>query len=85
MFEGILSPTATPKIEQVALLVFSPRNTERRLAGGQVLHVSVFLKEITCHFSGSSMLKKQVPEQFSILRTLQFVTEYRKSVFGTAS
>jgi hypothetical protein len=81
MFAGIMSG-ATPEIEQIALLVFAPKNTERRLAGGRVLHVSVLLTQIIKQFSESPMVKKQVPEQFSILRTLQFVTEYRKLLLG---
>jgi hypothetical protein len=84
MFAAVLPPGEVLEIEQVALLVFAPKNTERRLAGGRVLHVSQFLLQITRHFSeAGSMMKGQVPEQFGILRTLQFVVEYRRDLFGT--
>ncbi len=86
MFAGVLPPDEAPEIDQIALLVFAPKHTERRLAGGRVLHVSQLLLQITRHFSeAGSMLKGQVPEQFGILRTLQFVVEYRRHLFGALS
>jgi hypothetical protein len=78
MFPGLLPASAVP--EQIALLVFSPRHQERLLAGGKVLHVSALLERIIVHLSSFSMLKAQVPEQYPILRTLQFVAEYRKQL-----
>jgi len=79
MFAGLLVTPAIP--EQIALMVLSSKHKERSLAGGRVEHVSVFLERIVKRFSSYSMMKKQVPEQFTILRTLQFVTEYRKEIF----
>jgi hypothetical protein len=68
-------------IEQIALLVFSSKGGGQTLAGRKVLHVSGLLREIVDHFSGFSMLKGQVPEQFPVLRTIQFMTEYRRELF----
>jgi len=65
-------------LKQIALLVFMPRKETRPLGGGQAIHVSVFLKRITDHFSAFPMTRAQVPEQFPILRALQFVVQYRK-------
>ena len=79
MFPGLLDDTTTP--EQIALLVFAPRTQERSLAGGRVVHVSGFLAEIVQHFKGFSMMSAGVPEGFPILRTFQFVVEYRKHLF----
>ena len=79
MFPGLLSPAAAP--QQIALLVFTSKLQERPLGGGKAVHVSVFLKKIITQFSAFPMVKKQVPEQFPILRTLQFVAEYRKQLF----
>ena len=79
MFPGLLPPSAVP--EQIALFVLSSRNQERSLAGGRVVHVSAFLERIITQFAAVSMMKGQVPEQFTILITLQFVAEYRKQLF----
>jgi hypothetical protein len=79
MFPGLIDSTATP--EQIALMVFAPRKQERALAGGRVLHVSAFLAEIVEYFKSFSMMSAGVPEGFPILRTLQFVVEYRKHLF----
>jgi hypothetical protein len=83
MFPGLLSSDAVP--EQIALLVFAPRNANGLLAGGRVMHVSAFLERVISEFSKFSMLRGQVPEQFIILRTLQFVSEYRKTLFNQKS
>jgi hypothetical protein len=80
MFEGfIVSPT---KVEQIALLVFSSTTSERDLGAGRTVHVRTFMKEIITHLAATSMFKAQVPEQFPILRTLQFVAEYQNRLFG---
>jgi hypothetical protein len=79
MFPGLLNRDAKP--EQIALMVFAPRTRERSLAGGRVMHVSAFLGEIVQYFKGFSMMSAGVPEGFPILRTLQFVVEYRKHLF----
>jgi len=79
MFPESLSGSAVP--EQIALLVLTSKHQERLLAGGRVVHVSAFLERIITHFASFSMLTAQVPERFPILRTLQFVAEYRKQLF----
>jgi hypothetical protein len=79
MFPGLLpSPYV---LEQIALLVFTSKFRERVLGGGRTVHVSVFLEQIMSHFLTFSMMRAQVPEQFPVLRTLQFVAEYRKQLF----
>jgi len=78
LFRGLLQEPVV--IEQIALLVFSS-TVDRSLAEGRTLHVRTLLKEIISRLSGASMIKGQVPEQFPILRTLQFVSEYRKYLF----
>jgi hypothetical protein len=80
LFSGLVPAGTVP--EQIALLVFAPKTAGRTLAGGTVVHVSEFLKPIIEKFSKVSMLRNQVPEQFTILRTLQFAAEYRADLFG---
>ena len=79
MFPGLLPQGAEP--EQIAIFVFASKNEDRTLAGGRVVHISAFLEPIIAEFSSFSMMKKQVSEQFTTLRTLQFATEYRESLF----
>src|SRR6266498_1371861 len=80
LFDGLLPEPV--KIEQIALFVFSSKRMERPLGHGRTLHISSLLKTIVSQLSTVSMLKGQVPEQFAILRTLQFVAEYRRVLFG---
>ena len=79
MFPGLLVSSSV--LEQIALLVFTSKAKEKLLGGGRAIHVSVLLEEIISHFASFSMTRVQVPEQFPILRTLQFVSEYRKLLF----
>lgn len=79
MFPGLLLSSSVP--EQIALPVFTSKPTENALGGGRAVHVSVFLAQIMSHFATFSMVKAQAPEHFPVLRTLQFVAEYRKELF----
>ena len=79
MFAGLLPSSAVP--EQIALLVFTSEYRERPLAGGRAIHVAAFLEEIVTHFGGFSMMKSQVPEQFLVLRTMQFIVTYKPQLF----
>lgn len=79
LFIGLLKPDAVP--EQIALFVVAGKKHRPLLAQGKVLHVSTFMAEIVKHFSTFSMINAQVPESFPLLRTIQFVTEYRKQLF----
>lgn len=79
LFAGLLPGEET--IEQIALLVFSPKGGGQTLGAAKVLHVSDLLCQIVDHFAGFPMIKRQVPEQFSILRAIQFTTEYRRKLF----
>jgi hypothetical protein len=81
LFPGLLC--GEEQIEQIALLVFSPKSGGLTLGGGKVLHVSDLLRQIVLHFSGFSMIKAQVHEQFPLLRTIQFTTQYRRELFNS--
>jgi hypothetical protein len=79
LFDGLALESV--EIEQMALLVFTSKTQERQLAGAKVVHVGSLLREVVARLAQRSMLKGQVPEQFPILRSIQFVTEYRKDIF----
>jgi hypothetical protein len=50
------------------------------IGGGRVMLISELLKEVFVHLRPTSLLTSAVPEQFALLRTLQLVSDNRKSV-----
>jgi hypothetical protein len=78
LFSGLDVPT---DIEQIALLGYAGPKSPTTLAGGKVLLVPTLLKEIVAELSTKKIASGAVPEQFVILRTIQFVAQYRKSIF----
>ena len=80
LFPGLELPE---KIEQVAIFAFASRVNHPTLAGRQVLLVSDLMREIMEDLSDKKIASAAVPEHHPILRTLQFVVEYRKKVFDT--
>lgn len=74
LFKGLNLPTI---IEQIALLGFAGRGNHNFLGGGQVLLVWDFLEEIMVKLETKRIGKEAVPEQWPLLRTLQFVANYR--------
>ena len=75
MFQGLMQ-SDTP-IDQIALFVMGSRTESRRIGGGRVVHVSAFLEPIIKKFLKKPMSRAQVPEQFTVLRAIQFTVEYR--------
>jgi hypothetical protein len=68
------------RIEQIALIVSSDDPHRRTVAGGKIVLLSDLLGEILkklCCFSISAYM---LPEQWPLLRTLQFVAEYREQL-----
>ncbi|MBI2297247.1 MAG: hypothetical protein HYU76_14705, partial [Betaproteobacteria bacterium] len=53
------------------------------LGGGKVLLVPELMREIMEDLSDKKIAANAVPEHHALLRTLQFVVEYRKKVFAT--
>lgn len=77
IFKGLNLPT---KIEQIALLGFAGRSNHISLGGGQILLVRDFLEEIMAKLETKRIGKEAVPEQWPLLRTLQFVANYRTKI-----
>lgn len=76
LFEGIELPT---EIEQIALLGFASNTNVKTLAGGKVMTTAELFGEIATELEGKKIAKAAVPEQFPLLRTLQFAIENRHS------
>ena len=80
LFPGLDLPE---DIEQIAIFAFASRTNHPTLAGRPVLLVSDLMREIMEDLSDKKIASAAVPEHHPILRTLQFVVEYRKKVFDT--
>ena len=78
LFPGLDLPR---EIEQIAIFAFASRTNHPTLAGRKVLLVSDLMREIMEDLSDKKIASAAVPEHHPILRTLQFVVEYRKKVF----
>jgi len=72
-----------PKIEHIALLVFAGEQGHATLGGGKVLLIKDLMHEIRTDpewgLAARSVRNKAVPEQYVILRTLQFAANYWKA------
>lgn len=77
LFKGLEIPTS---IEQIALLVFASKQNQETLAGGKLILANELLAEIFSDLKSRSIYSQTIPEQFPILRALQFVAQYRKEV-----
>jgi len=78
LFSGISIPS---QIEQIAVFVFGSKNRNPEIAGGKVKHASDYYSEIVTEFRGKKFAKGAVPEQFPLMRTIQFCCEYEKQLF----
>ena len=74
LFEGLIIPD---QIEQIALLGFASNANVKSLAGGRVMTTSELFVEIASEISDKRVAKAAVPEQFPLLRTIQFACEHR--------
>lgn len=68
-------------IEQVALLGLLKRSNRKELAGGKVMVVSEFLQGIVKELRTRRVATAAVPEQFPLLRTVQFMCEHSSELF----
>lgn len=73
LFAGLDVP---PQIEQIALLIFGSSRTRTTVGGGRLLMINDLMTDIRSNLSSRSVLRAAVPEQYVILRSLQFATHY---------
>ena len=79
LFEGFRLPN---EIEQIAILVFASKQNHETLGGGKLVLASEFLEEIFRDLKSKSLSSSAISEQLTILRSFQFVSEYRKMIMG---
>lgn len=65
-----------PEIEHIAVLVFAGK--ERQTVGGKILLIQDLMQKIRSDLNGRSVNNNAVPEQYVILRSLQFASNYWK-------
>jgi hypothetical protein len=77
IFESLDLPD---EIEQIAILVFASKRNHQTVGGGKLILIDELLEEIFAHLESKELASSAVPEHLSILRSFQFVTEYRDVV-----
>lgn len=75
LFKGLPLPET---IEQIALLVFASTKNHSHLENGRIVLISEFMNPIRAELSQKAVHSSAVPEQFTILRSLQFAANYWK-------
>lgn len=78
LFHGLDVPN---DIDQIAVFIFASKANHQTIAGGEIKLAHEILKEIANDLEKRRLTKNVVPEQFSLLRTIQFVTQYRKEIW----
>lgn len=79
LFEGIETPD---RIEQIALFGLGSKANNPTLAGGKVMLIDELLQIITNKLKTKRVEKEAVPEQFPLLRTIQFMCQHGSKLFG---
>lgn len=77
IFKGLDLPD---EVEQIAVLVFASKQNHQRLGGGKLILVDELLEQIFAHLKTKELASSAIPEHLSILRSFQFVTEYKSII-----
>lgn len=65
----------TTPIEQIAVLISHPKN-RNTIGDGKIISIDELIKDMRIMISSNGVMsKKAIPEQYSLLRTIQLVTE----------
>jgi hypothetical protein len=80
LFEGldVLIP-----IDQIAIFFFASKANRDTIGGGRIMLVPELLRDIIEGLSKRKVAKHAVPENFPLLRTIQFVAEFQDQLFRT--
>ena len=68
-------------IEQIALFLAASKQNHQTIGGGEIKLASELLIEIFQGIRAKNLMSSAIPEQFPILRTFQYVSEYHKLLF----
>lgn len=78
IFSGLEIPT---EIDQIALFLFASTANHQTIAGGRIMLVSELVVTVSEELVKCKIAKQAVPEQFPLLRTIQFIMEYRVPIY----
>jgi len=73
------------EIEQVAVFLYGSGSSHPTVGGGKVVMVSHLLCEISVAMEERNISKNIVPEQFPLLRTIMFVSQFRDDISSAIS
>ena len=79
LFPGFKLP---PEIEHIALLVFASKKNRSMIGGGKIMLLTELLEDIFSTLGNKGLATEIVPEHMTILRSFQFVIEYREILFN---
>lgn len=79
LFDGLDVPV---EIDQIAVFLFASKANKQTIGGGKIMLVPELLRKIIDGLSQRKVAKQAVPENFPLLRTIQFVAEFRGELFG---
>lgn len=65
-----------PEIEQIAVFVIASEKSHTSIGGGKFLHIKTLINEIKDDVRNKKVQNAAIPEQFVILRTLQFAANF---------
>jgi hypothetical protein len=65
-----------PEIEQIAVFALGSDKTHLTIGGGKLVHVKELMNEIRQNVARRKVESAAIPEQFVILRTLQFTANF---------
>jgi len=78
LFHGI---SAKAPIEKIAIFGIGSRKNHTVVGGGTIKLIDEFVCDIVAELATVSWLKRAVPEQYPLVRTLQVVSQFRTSLF----
>lgn len=73
LFPGVPIPSEP---DQIALFTYGGGQARTKLAGGRVVFIGEFMTEIYNAIHDRRVANAAIPEQFPLLRTLQFAAQY---------
>ena len=78
-FSGLDLPE---KIEQIALFLYASVENHPTIGGGTVMQVGDLMAEIFAGLNGKRLETSAIPEHLAILRSFQFVNQFRNEVMN---
>jgi len=70
------------EIDQVALFLYGSGTTHPTIGGGRVVLVAKLIRDIMEAMLARNIKSSMVPEQYPLLRTLMFASEYRNDLMS---